>query len=246
MRVNAYSGAILLAILSGYFPVAMQRAQAPLIVESTEFVAADSASGRPSVIAITVRNGGTQTITAWGVSGIVEFADGTRRPIGATAAGYDTIVRKLTGTPALSPGVRYVLQLSPPTSRIQAPPVKIAVEPNVVVFEDGTVIGDEQEAEYLFRRRALEYQAWHLIGSLLSRVRATEPDPASALKRVAEELDGIESEEVRQSAPFSEVRRFIAGSFGPKAALTPAAALEYLAQDSQRRGAAAKTHSQRR
>jgi uncharacterized protein DUF4232 len=199
-------------------------------------------------IVLTVRNTGKRTITAWGATGFATFDGGGRQVVGVVSDGYETGFRSYPSgqVVVLTPGATVTTQIG--TKLRDTTVTDIAVAPSLVVFDDGTAIGDEPNIDLVFAGRRREREAWRLIESIVTRQLATQVEALTTVGLIEGELDALANDEVRSTGAYSNFRRNLSlGVEGASAGrLDLGKRLRQMQQDATLHRAAADRNYQRR
>jgi hypothetical protein len=114
------------------------------------------------------------------------------------------------------------------------------------VFEDNSIVGDEREAEFIFRSRATHLRALQAIEATFLDATAGQSDVKGKFHSVDQALNAVDDEEIRQSSVYREVRRAISSGLSLTSKVSPQAILDSLMSDIRLRRAAAAAHAHRR
>jgi hypothetical protein len=157
-------------------------------------VRVDSAVRSGSVgVDVELQNLSSKTITAYRCSWSASYADGTRNQGSGwgTDLLYGDVVPKMPDAPSgpqLGPGKTYLGKASVPIGLDGSPPASVAVTITMIVFDDGTALGDPWAAQAIAQvRRAYAKDRADLIAELRdARAAATsDKDLANRLDQLA-------------------------------------------------------------
>jgi hypothetical protein len=215
----------------------------PLVVEQVQIVPARSGKGRE--VEVTIFNRGPRTIHAWGIRIEATTAEGRPTTGGLSTDAYDSESTRPDSGP-LQPGGRRTVHPGGYWPEGKEPTIlSLTVEPKFLIFDDNTAIGDEQEIEHYFQRRARNRRAWPVLEKILAGATAAEGDPLLRLVQVQDELAGLQDGEAKASDAGQWLDRMLSMNLKIRS-LDHAAFLERLMTSVQARKAAAERHYQRR
>jgi hypothetical protein len=180
----------------------------PVIVDRVEVVGCEDGACQ---VLVTVRNTGSRTVIAWGIRTTANLPDGTSVKSTTFTDSYDAAARPSGVSRILVPNgtSRIRSGLSPAqVSKAVGTPSSQAI---VAVFDDDKAIGDESLVERIFERRLLNQRAWQVIEETLVNARARALDAGQAIQSADAELAAIRDEDIRNSAPYAEIRRSLSG-----------------------------------
>ena len=161
-------------------------------------------------VAVTVRNAGPLTITAWGVGGFVSYETGEPESVEMSSDGAITGFLVPEGASfTLRPFEPGVVLTSDCGVRLRDTPVKaVSLVPTAVVFADGAAVGDERTIKRIFESRARERRVLRTIFQILSDVEASTRsiDASASIAAAQARLEAAgQDDEVRDSAFYKNV-----------------------------------------
>ncbi len=201
-------------------------------------------------VSVTVRNTSEQSITAWGVRGLVTYETGQPEKIEMYADGFATGFPDGTGSVrAFAPG-ETLSRLCGIVLR-DIPVKSISLTGTALVFADGSSAGDEQVIQRVFDRRARDRRVLQTLESVLNQVEASTKsmDASAAIAEARARLLGVaEDVEIRESGFYRNIvdNLTLATRFHAQDANRLRAMFSSQVDDARRWRAAAEQHYQRR
>jgi hypothetical protein len=168
----------------------------------------------PAELIIAVRNTSSQTIDAWGVAGVVSYANGVTRHVGVSTDAYETPFLPESFSPPsrvnkrLAPGAQASITTSIPMVPLTEPAGGTA-RPTFAIFEDDSTAGDEELVEFTFGRRRIAQQAWQLADEAVKTAFGLGLSGDQVLDALAKAKNRTDKE-LQQSYAFSIIRRSLA------------------------------------
>lgn len=204
-------------------------------------------------VAVTVRNAGPLTITAWGVRGFVSYETGEPESVEMSSDGAITGFLVPEGASfTLRPFEPGVVLTSDCGVRLGDTPVKVvSLVPTAVVFADGAAVGDERTIKRIFESRARERRVLRTIFQILSDVEASTQslDASASIAAAQARLEAAgQDDEVRDSAFYKNVVQnlTIASSVFARDPTRLRGQFQLLVNDAHKRRALADQHYQPR